>query len=52
VGSWGGVGFNTGRKEPATVAYFLHRTDEPGFSAPAFAALDYERAHNPATVTR
>jgi hypothetical protein len=52
AGSWGGVGFNTGRKEPATVAYFLHRTDEPGFSAPGFAALDYERAHNPATVTR
>jgi hypothetical protein len=53
AGSWGGVGFNTGRKEPATVAFYLHRpSDEPDFSAPAFAAMDYAAAHEPIRVTR
>ena len=50
-GSWAGLGFSTGRKEPATVAYFIHRMSEDA-KATDLAALDYERAHNPVTVSR
>ncbi len=51
-GNKAAVGFNTGRKEPATVGYFIHQPQAEGFKAPDFAARDYEAIHSAVTVKR
>lgn len=52
AGAWAGVGFTTGRGEPATLAYFLHDPTAQGFAAPDFAALDHERTQTAVEVGR
>lgn len=52
-GHWAGVGFSTGSKEPATVAYYVHfpQRDE-SYKAPDFAHDDYTQARAEPVVSR
>ena len=52
AGNMAGVGFSTGNKSPATVAYVLHGAAEPHLIAPDFAAEDQARLKAPVAVQR